>query len=96
MKNEEAPATVAEDSSEEAGSSSSSGGGGSTSRSSSSSSHDDDDQPRPRAGRPPSYMSDDGVNYVVEARPRSMAPGTDVPLAPHPAEIGRIGRPSEW
>ncbi|RYP02560.1 hypothetical protein DL764_005755 [Monosporascus ibericus] len=30
------------------------------------------------AARPPSYASDDGVAYVVEARPRSMAPLSDV------------------
>ncbi|KAK6951225.1 hypothetical protein Daesc_007756 [Daldinia eschscholtzii] len=36
--------------------------------------------------RPPSYASEDGVSYVVEARPRSMAPLTDVPLTPHPSE----------
>ncbi|OHE90586.1 hypothetical protein CORC01_14112 [Colletotrichum orchidophilum] len=45
--------------------------------------------------RPPSYASEDGVSYVVEARPRSMAPAamTDVPtsLPPHPSEIGRMG-----
>lgn len=86
MRNEEAPATVPEDSSDEGGS-----GDGQGSRGS-----DDDQQPRPRAGRPPSYMSDDGVSYVVEARPRSMAPGTEVPLAPHPAEVGRGGRPPAW
>ncbi|KAI1841376.1 hypothetical protein JX265_013476 [Neoarthrinium moseri] len=52
------------------------------------------DQPR-TANRPPSYASDDGVEYVVEARPRSMAPLTDVPLPTHPSEIGRIEqRPS--
>lgn len=33
--------------------------------------------------RPPSYASDDGVSYVVEARPRSIAPTTNVPLPPH-------------
>ncbi|KID94085.1 hypothetical protein MAJ_09958, partial [Metarhizium majus ARSEF 297] len=40
--------------------------------------------------RPPSYASDDGISYVVEARPRSMAPppqtytvsGAGVPLVP--------------
>ncbi|KAI1408315.1 hypothetical protein F5Y13DRAFT_110517 [Hypoxylon sp. FL1857] len=36
--------------------------------------------------RPPSYASEDGVAYVVEARPRSMVPPTDVPLPPHPSE----------
>ncbi|KAI1372557.1 hypothetical protein F4677DRAFT_462883 [Hypoxylon crocopeplum] len=40
--------------------------------------------------RPPSYASEDGVSYVVEARPRSMVPPTDVPLPPHPSEIGRL------
>lgn len=48
--------------------------------------------------RPPSYASDDGVAYVVEAQPRSMAPMTDVsltsgPLA-HSSETGRAGRPA--
>ncbi|KAK1469452.1 hypothetical protein CMEL01_01219 [Colletotrichum melonis] len=45
--------------------------------------------------RPPSYASEDGVSYVVEARPRSMAPAamTDVltPLPIHPSERGRMG-----
>ncbi|KAH6649177.1 hypothetical protein BKA67DRAFT_662091 [Truncatella angustata] len=51
------------------------------------------------ANRPPSYASDDGVDYVVEARPRSMAPLSDatlstsgVPLPTHPSEAGRIGQ----
>ncbi|KAK8063478.1 hypothetical protein PG996_008130 [Apiospora saccharicola] len=44
------------------------------------------DPARPATARPPSYASEDGVAYVVEARPRSMAPLTDVPLAPQPAE----------
>jgi hypothetical protein len=30
--------------------------------------------PRSAVPRPPSYSSDDGVSYVVEARPRSIAP----------------------
>ncbi|CAJ2502993.1 Uu.00g103870.m01.CDS01 [Anthostomella pinea] len=55
----------------------------------------DEDEDRPHTGqpRPPSYASDDGVDYVVEARPRSMAPLTDVPLPPHPSEVvpGRPG-----
>jgi hypothetical protein len=48
---------------------------------------------RPATGgpRPPSYASDDGVSYVVEAQPRSIAPTTDVPLPPHPSEVGRLG-----
>ena len=50
---------------------------------------------RTQSPRPPSYMSDDGVQYVVEAQPRSIAPTTEVPL-PHPAEAGRGGRPAEW
>ncbi|TWU72029.1 hypothetical protein ED733_001072 [Metarhizium rileyi] len=46
-------------------------------------------RPETRASpRPPSYASDDGISYVVEARPRSMAPpaqsytvpASDVPL----------------
>ncbi|KAH8646755.1 hypothetical protein BX600DRAFT_476892 [Xylariales sp. PMI_506] len=44
------------------------------------------------ANRPPSYISDDGVDYVVEARPRSVAPLSDVPLPPHPSEVGRVAR----
>lgn len=31
--------------------------------------------------RPPSYSSDDGVSYVVEAQPRSIAPVGDVPVS---------------
>ena len=46
--------------------------------------------------RPPSYASEDGVEYVVEARPRSIAPTGAVPLAPHPSEVGRAGEPSQW
>jgi hypothetical protein len=45
---------------------------------------------RQAAPRPPSYASDDGVGYVVEAAPRSIAPPEDVPLPIHPAERGRI------
>lgn len=33
------------------------------------------------ANRPPSYMSDDGIDYVIEAAPRSIAPTTDVPTS---------------
>ncbi|OBT79673.1 hypothetical protein VF21_01228 [Pseudogymnoascus sp. 05NY08] len=43
--------------------------------------------------RPPSYVSDDGVEYVVEAAGRSVAPTTDVPLPVHPIERGRVGAP---
>ena len=45
---------------------------------------------RPATARPPSYISDDGVAYVVEAQPRSIAPTTDVPLPVHPSEVGRV------
>jgi len=38
------------------------------------------------ANRPPSYVSDDGIDYVLEAAPRSIAPTADVPLPPHPSE----------
>ncbi|KAJ0162735.1 U5 small nuclear ribonucleoprotein 40 kDa protein [Colletotrichum tanaceti] len=42
--------------------------------------------------RPPSYASEDGVSYVVNARPRSMAPiMMEAPMPPHPSEIGRMG-----
>lgn len=39
------------------------------------------------ANRPPSYISDDGVQYAVEAQPRSTV---YEPLPIHPAERGRI------
>lgn len=43
--------------------------------------------------RPPSYSSDDGVSYVVDARPRSMAPQANGRLAgsSQPSESGRSG-----
>ena len=58
-------------------------------------------RPETRTGpRPPSYASDDGVAYFVDAAPRSTAPTTDVPLPPHPSELGRIGhnpqQDTEW
>ncbi|KAI2602513.1 hypothetical protein GGR54DRAFT_644929 [Hypoxylon sp. NC1633] len=40
--------------------------------------------------RPPSYASEDGVSYVVEARPRSIVPPIDVTLPPHSSEVGRL------
>ncbi|KAH8684184.1 hypothetical protein BGZ61DRAFT_480446 [Ilyonectria robusta] len=50
-------------------------------------------RPTTRSGpRPPSYASDDGVSYVVEAAPRSTAPTVDVPLPTHPSEMGRVAR----
>lgn len=33
--------------------------------------------PKPPAPRPPSYASDNGVDYVIEAQPRSTAPDRD-------------------
>lgn len=36
--------------------------------------------------RPPSYISDNGVDYIIEAQARSTAPLYDVPLPPHPSE----------
>lgn len=55
---------------------------------------------RTAVARPPSYISEDGVSYVVEARPRSVAPTMDVPLRMsmplHPSEAGRIARPPAW
>ncbi|KAK0386656.1 hypothetical protein NLU13_6491 [Sarocladium strictum] len=51
-----------------------------------------DARPETRTGpRPPSYASDDGVSYVIDAAPRSTAPTTDVPLPPHPSEAGSLG-----
>lgn len=38
------------------------------------------------ARRPPSYISEDGVDYIIEAQGRSIAPSYDVPLPPHPSE----------
>ncbi|KAF7563197.1 hypothetical protein G7046_g900 [Stylonectria norvegica] len=50
-------------------------------------------RPETRSGpRPPSYISEDGISYVVEAVPRSTAPTTDVPLPPHPSEAGRAAQ----
>ncbi|EKJ79424.1 hypothetical protein FPSE_00355 [Fusarium pseudograminearum CS3096] len=50
-------------------------------------------RPTTRSGpRPPSYASEDGISYVVEAQPRSTAPTTDVPLPIHPSEMGRSKR----
>jgi hypothetical protein len=43
----------------------------------------------PMIARPPSYMSDDGVDYVVEAEGRSTVPTIEVPLPVHPSERGR-------
>ncbi|KAG0653016.1 hypothetical protein D0Z07_0098 [Hyphodiscus hymeniophilus] len=43
----------------------------------------------PTVNRPPSYISEDGVDYVIEAAPRSIAPTTDGPLIPHPQERER-------
>ncbi|KAH8808078.1 hypothetical protein F5884DRAFT_677414 [Xylogone sp. PMI_703] len=51
------------------------------------------EETQPRTGsnnRPPSYSSEDGVNYILNAAPRSIAPTTDVPLPPHPSERGRV------
>jgi hypothetical protein len=42
--------------------------------------------------RPPSYASDDGVSYVMEATPRSTVPTSDVPLPAHPSEAGRVAQ----
>lgn len=76
------------------------GNAGPSSGSRSASDDEDGDAGRPRmtAPRPPSYASDDGVAYVVEAQPRSIAPTGDVPLrmGMHPAEAGRAGLPPAW
>ncbi|KAL7928356.1 hypothetical protein V8C35DRAFT_243235 [Trichoderma chlorosporum] len=44
--------------------------------------------------RPPSYISEDGVSYVVDAVPRSIAPASDGDhQLVHPSERGRAGLP---
>lgn len=54
----------------------------------------DDGRPETRASRrPPSYISDDGISYVVDAAPRStVSPPSSVsqPLPVHPSEYGRV------
>ncbi|KAK2615840.1 hypothetical protein N8I77_002566 [Diaporthe amygdali] len=51
----------------------------------------DEGSSRPRnVRRPPSYASEDGVAYVIEAQPRSIAPTGEVPLPVHPSEAGRV------
>ena len=58
---------------------------------SSSTSGDEGSSSRPRGQRrPPSYASEDGVAYVIEAQPRSIAPTSEVPLPVHPSEAGRV------
>ncbi|KAK8079056.1 hypothetical protein PG994_002863 [Apiospora phragmitis] len=54
------------------------------------------DPARPATARPPSYASEDGVSYVVEARPRSVVPLTDVPLPPQPSEAGTMPHRPAW
>ena len=44
--------------------------------------------------RPPSYISEDGVEYVLEAQPRSTV--YDIPLPPHPSERGRLDDTRLW
>lgn len=61
----------------------------------------EDFRPETRASRrPPSYISDDGVSYAVDAEPRStVSPPSSmsVPLPTHPSEYGRMGTAeSEW
>ncbi|KAI0206982.1 hypothetical protein F4808DRAFT_454889 [Astrocystis sublimbata] len=62
-----------------------------------------DDNPRTAQRRPPSYASEDGIDYVVDARPRSIAPPPssvysqnstpamsntpEMPPLPHPAVL---------
>ncbi|CAK7206399.1 hypothetical protein SEUCBS139899_009191 [Sporothrix eucalyptigena] len=72
--------------------------GGAGSSEADSSEHDNNrDRTRGRQSpRPPSYVSEDGVQYVVEAQPRSIAPTTEIPLPQHPAEVGRIAPRPAW
>ncbi|PBP25476.1 hypothetical protein BUE80_DR003560 [Diplocarpon rosae] len=44
---------------------------------------------RQAVSRPPSYISDDGVDYVVDAASRSVAPTAEVPLPAHFSDRGR-------
>lgn len=91
----EEPEVLPSDHEDEQGSSSSSSAGEEASSSAS----------RSRSGpRPPSYASEDGVSYVIEARPRSTVAGLAPPPLPeivplpsplpvHPSEMGRIATP---
>jgi len=90
MRNEHAPAM--EDVSEVSslsGSGSGSGSGSAISQSSGSGSSSS--RTRGAVPRPPSYSSDDGVSYVVDARPRSMAPQSTLGGSSHRSEGGRSG-----
>lgn len=49
--------------------------------------HDAPPDPPAAGPRPPSYISEDGVSYITEAAPRSVAPPPDAP-APGPAPSG--------
>jgi hypothetical protein len=54
----------------------------------------------PQGPRPPSYVSEDGVSYIVEAAPRSVAPSHTGVSEIHPAwrpgfAMSEI-RPNEW
>lgn len=68
------------------------GGSGDDDSSDGASTSGDEGSSRPRGGarRPPSYASEDGVAYVIEAQPRSIAPTAEVPLPVHPSEAGRV------
>ncbi|KAK4452559.1 hypothetical protein QBC34DRAFT_293181 [Podospora aff. communis PSN243] len=89
QRNDAAPETVAEDASSDSSPEREANGG-----------QGESSTARTTAPRPPSYSSDDGVSYVVEAQPRSIAPTMDVPLRSsmpmHPSEAGRAGQPPSW
>ncbi|KAK0616393.1 hypothetical protein B0T14DRAFT_538361 [Immersiella caudata] len=89
QRNDAAPETVAEDDSSDGSPERQVGGA-----------QGESGNARTTAPRPPSYSSDDGVSYVVEAQPRSIAPSVDVPLRSsmpmHPSEAGRAGQPPSW
>ncbi|CAK7216089.1 hypothetical protein SCUCBS95973_002686 [Sporothrix curviconia] len=70
--------------------------GGAASSNASSDDNDRDSTRGRQSPRPPSYMSDDGVQYVVEAQPRSIAPTAEIPLPQHPAEVGRTAPRPDW
>ncbi len=90
QRNEHAPPAM-EDVSEVSSLSDSGSGSGSGSGTTSQSSGSGSSRTR-TVPRPPSYSSDDGVSYVVDARPRSIAPqATLAGASQHRGEGGRSG-----
>jgi hypothetical protein len=45
----------------------------------------------PSPNRPPSYVTEDGVRYMLDEQPKFASPGTNSEVLPlHPSERGRI------